>query len=133
MGGARGTAIAPAQALPRKALKNSKVLLVGLAYKKNVDDDRESPTFALWKNLKGKGATVDYHDPYCPVIRMTRHNPELAGIKSQPWESLEANKYDVAIISTAHDNVDYDKLAEIVPLIVDTRGVYAPGANIVKA
>lgn len=116
-----------------KALKNCRVLLVGLAYKKNVDDDRESPTFALWKNLLRRGATVDYYDPYCPVVRKTRENPDLAGIKSQSWESLAKNEYDVAVISTAHDNVDHDRLVELLPLVIDTRGVCTPRSNVVKA
>ncbi len=116
-----------------KALKNSKVLLVGLAYKKNVDDDRESPTYVLWENLEDKGADVSYYDPYCPVIRPSREHSALAGIASRKWEELAAEKYDVAIISTAHDSVDHDKLAEIIPLVIDTRGVCRDAANVVKA
>jgi len=116
-----------------KALRNCRALLVGLAYKKNVDDDRESPTFALWKNLLARGAHVDYHDPYCPVIRKTREHANLAGLRSQSWESLSSNQYDVAIISTAHDNVEHDKLAEMLPLVIDTRGVCTPRENVVKA
>lgn len=116
-----------------KALKNCKILLVGLAYKKNVDDDRESPTYALWANLRGKGAQVDYYDPYCPVIRTTREYPDLAGIRSRTWDSLAQGGYDAAIIATAHDGVDHDKLAEAIPLVIDTRGVCAPGPHVVKA
>ncbi len=116
-----------------KPLKNSRVLLVGLAYKKNVDDDRESPTYALWQELRRHGAAVAYYDPYCPEIRPSRAHPELAGIQSREWDRLGAENYDVAIISTAHDNVDHDALAALTPLVIDTRGVCAPHANVVKA
>jgi UDP-N-acetyl-D-glucosamine dehydrogenase len=116
-----------------KALRNCHVLLVGLAYKKNVDDDRESPTYALWANLRGKGARIDYYDPYCPVIRPTREHPELVGIRSQSWDDLPANGYDVAIIATAHDKVDHNRLAEFLPLVIDTRDACAPRQNVVKA
>ncbi len=116
-----------------KAVKNSKILLVGLAYKKNVDDDRESPTYVLWEKLASKGADVSYYDPYCPVIRPSREHSDLAGIESKTWESLASEKYDVAIISTAHDNVDHNKLAEIISLIIDTRGICEAADNVVKA
>jgi UDP-N-acetyl-D-glucosamine dehydrogenase len=116
-----------------KAVKNCKVLLVGLAYKKNVDDDRESPTYVLWENLVSKGADISYYDPFCPVIRPSREHSNLAGIESMTWESLAEGNYDVAIISTAHDTVDHNKLAEIIPLIIDTRGICEAGDNVVKA
>lgn len=116
-----------------KAVKNCKILLVGLAYKKNVDDDRESPTYILWESLAAKGADVSYYDPYCPVIRPSREHSHLAGIPSKDWDSLVGEKYDVAIISTAHDLVDHNKLAEIIPLIIDTRGICKNASNVVKA
>ena len=117
----------------RKALSASRVLLVGLAYKKNVDDDRESPTYVLWKKLTALGAEVAYYDPYCPVVRPTREHPEFAGVASREWQNLAAEQYDVAIIATAHDGVDHDELARRVPLVIDTRGVCEPAENIVKA
>jgi len=116
-----------------KPLKGAKVLLVGLAYKKNVDDDRESPTYVLWKKLLKLGATVAYYDPYCPVVRPTREHPELAGARSRSWEDIPRDRYDVAIISTAHDQVDHAGLAAMVPLVVDTRGALPAGGNVVKA
>ena len=116
-----------------KAVKSCKILLVGLAYKKNVDDDRESPTYVLWENLASKGADISYYDPYCPVIRPSREHSALAGIPSKEWDSLANEKYDVAIISTAHDEVDHNKLAEIIPLIIDTRGICKASDNVVKA
>jgi UDP-N-acetyl-D-glucosamine dehydrogenase len=116
-----------------KALRGAKVLLVGLAYKKNVDDDRESPTYVLWKRLLKLGAKVDYYDPYCPVVRPTREHPELVGIRSQEWKKIPGKRYDVALISTAHDNVDHAKLARMVQLVVDTRGTLPASSKVEKA
>ncbi len=83
-----------------KPMKGSKILMLGLAYKANVDDDRESPSYELMKELEAKGAIVDYNDPYVPVIRMTREHPGYAGKKS-----VEIQKgYDALVISTAHDD-----------------------------
>ena len=116
-----------------KSLKGSRVLLMGLAYKKNIDDDRESPTYVLWKNLLKHGAEVSYFDPYCPVIRPSREHSDLAGIESRTWEEIESGNYDVAIISTAHDSVDHDALAGMVEVVVDTRGVCSMAPNVIKA
>ncbi len=114
-----------------KALKGAKVLLVGLAYKKNVDDDRESPTYELWDQLVELGADVSYYDPYCPVVRPSREHGHYAGIKSVDWNDLE--NFDIAIISTNHDNVDHDELATRVPLVVDTRNACKAAENVVRA
>jgi UDP-N-acetyl-D-glucosamine dehydrogenase len=104
-----------------KALNGSRVLLVGLAYKKNVDDIRESPTFTLWRELAAHGAAVDYYDPYCPEIRQTREHPQLAGIRSRTLAEVASGGYDVAVIATAHDGVDHDSLVAEVGVVVDTR------------
>ncbi|MFC1497316.1 nucleotide sugar dehydrogenase [Verrucomicrobiota bacterium] len=116
-----------------KALKDSHVLLVGLAYKKNVDDDRESPAYMLWENLSKQGAKVSYYDPYCPEIRPSRDHSDLAGIKSVSWQEVENGGFDVAIIVTAHDSVDHGKLVKALSLVVDTRGVCKPAENVKKA
>jgi UDP-N-acetyl-D-glucosamine dehydrogenase len=100
-----------------KPLKGSKILLLGLAYKADVDDDRESPSFILIEKLEAKGARVDYHDPYVPVIRPSREHSHLVGRKSVPIDS----SCDLVLISTAHapfKTHDFSKLS--VPL-VDTR------------
>ncbi len=115
-----------------KALRGSRVLLVGLAYKKNVDDDRESPTYVLWDELLHHGAEVSFYDPYCPVVRPTREHPQFAGIPSVAWDDI-AGRFDVALISTAHDCVDHDTLATLVPLVIDTRDACAPAPNVTKA
>lgn len=105
----------------KKAVNGSKVLLIGLAYKPNVDDDRESPTYILMDLLKGRGADVAYYDPYVPVIKPTREHPHWAGTKSVAWEKDTIGKYDAVIIATNHAEIDYSELAESADCIVDTR------------
>jgi len=113
-------------------MKGSKILLVGLAYKKNVDDLRESPSFKLWELLEGKGAKVDYHDPYCPEVPKLREYPKYLGKKSVSLSKV--GDYDLVLIATAHDCMDYNELAEKAKFIVDTRNaVKNPSAKTVKA
>lgn len=109
----------------RKALNGSKVLVLGLAYKANVDDDRESPSYVLLEKLKHRGAEVAYHDPYVPVIRPSREHAHWAGTKSVPWTESTIKSFDAVLISTAHANVNYRELVEWAPLIVDTRNALA--------
>ncbi len=104
-----------------KSLKGSHVLLLGLAYKANVDDMRESPTFVLMDMLSKAGARVAFHDPHIPVIRPTREHSHWTGTKSVEWKRKTISSFDVVLISTAHDAVDYHQLGEWAPLIVDTR------------
>jgi UDP-N-acetyl-D-glucosamine dehydrogenase len=120
----------------RKPLNGSKVLLIGLAYKANVDDDRESPSYVLMDMLKAAGALVSYYDPYVPVIRPTREHPHWAGVKSISWNQTEVEGFDAVLISTAHRNIDYAQLLAWSSLIVDTRNAlapFAPNPKIVKA
>jgi len=109
----------------RKALNGSRVLVLGLAYKPNVDDDRESPSYVLMDKLAGQGATVDYHDPYVPVIKVTREHPHWAGTKSVGWSRPVIGSYDFVLISTHHACVNYQDLADWAPLIVDARNAMA--------
>ena len=105
-----------------KPIKGSKILLLGLAYKADVDDDRESPSYILIEKLEEKGAKVDYHDPYVPAIRPSREHSHLAGRKSVPIDTA----CDILLISTAHapfKTYDFSKLK--VPL-VDTRNCLEP-------
>lgn len=113
-------------------MNGANVLMVGLAYKKNVDDLRESPSFKLMKLLEEKGANVDYSDPHCPEVPKTRQYPQYAGKQSVSLDDVE--KYDAVVIATAHDDVDYVDLAQRAKLVIDTRNA-APGnvANVVKA
>jgi UDP-N-acetyl-D-glucosamine dehydrogenase len=108
-----------------KGLKGARVLLVGLAYKKNVDDIRESPGFRLIELLEERGATVDFYDPFVPVIPSTREHAALAGRPSVPFTPEVVGGYDVALIATDHDNVDYGLLVDHAPLVVDTRNAIA--------
>ncbi len=105
----------------RKALSGSKVLLCGLAYKKDIDDMRESPSLELIHVLKEHGAEVSYYDPFIPVVPSTREHPEFTGMKSIDFTKKFLGKFDAAIIATDHTNVDYAMLCDIVPLIIDTR------------
>ena len=109
----------------QKAVKGSSILVLGLAYKADVDDDRESPSYVLMNLLQSRGAKVFYHDPHVPVIRPTREHPQWAGKKSVQWERKIISAFDAVLISTAHDAVNYQDLAGWSPLIVDTRNVMA--------
>jgi UDP-N-acetyl-D-glucosamine dehydrogenase len=108
-----------------KALKGSRVLLLGLAYKANVDDMRESPTFVLMDLLTAGGAKVAYYDPHIPVIRPTREHQHWTGTKSVKWDRRSISGFDLVLISTAHADVNYQQLAQWAPLIVDTRNAMA--------
>jgi len=118
-------------------LKGSRILVLGVAYKKNVDDVRGSASFKVIRLLMARGAKVLYHDPKVSIIPETREYPELAGMKSIAWDPARLSDFTAAIILTDHDAVDYQTLIREVPLVVDTRNVTAsitPGSqNIVKA
>jgi len=109
----------------RKAMNGSRVLLLGLSYKANVDDDRESPTYVLMDLLKKRGAEVAYYDPYVPVIRPTREHPHWAGTKSLDWSRKTVERFDAIIIATNHQCVNYEELAKWSTCIVDTRNAMA--------
>jgi len=116
----------------RKPVCGSRILVLGLAYKKNVDDTRESPAVEMMELLKAKGAEVDYSDPFVPAFpRMRRHNFDL---KSTPVTAENLKKYDCVLIATNHDAFDYALIKKHSALIVDTRGVYPEKEpHIVKA
>ena len=105
----------------QKPVKGSKILVMGLAYKANVDDDRESPSYVLMELLKRRGAEVSYYDPFVPVIRPTREHPQWAGTRSVEWSQTNIAAYDCVLIATAHACVDYKQLADWAQVIVDTR------------
>ena len=108
-----------------KPLNGSRVLVLGLAYKPNVDDERESPSYRIMQLLSERGAEVAYHDPYVPVIRPTREHPQWAGTKSVPWDRNTIGGFDAVVIATAHACVDYQELADWARCIVDTRNAMA--------
>ena len=105
----------------KKALNGSKVLLIGLAYKPDVDDDRESPTYKLMDYFATVGSEVDYYDPYVPAVPKTREHAQWEGKKSIEWTKEMISSYDVVVISTDHKSIDYAELAEWANLIVDSR------------
>lgn len=115
-----------------KALKNSNILVLGLAYKKNIDDTRESPSVKLMELLRVKGANVYYSDPYIPSFpRMREHHFDL---DSTEINKVNLEKMDCVLISTDHDIFDYEFILENSRLIVDTRGRYRKAyENVIKA
>jgi UDP-N-acetyl-D-glucosamine dehydrogenase len=117
--------VADALNTQRKAIKGSKILILGLAYKPNVDDERESPSYVLMKLLTERGAEVAYYDPYVPVIKSTREHPQFAGRKSVEWNRAMIENFDVALIATNHSSVNYHELGQWARCIVDTRNAMA--------
>jgi len=115
-----------------KSLKGTKVLVLGVAYKKDVDDMRESPSVELMELLEEKGAIVEYSDPHVPVFpKMREHHFDLQSVELSPEKIAE---YDALLLATHHTKFDYDMFKANAKLIIDTRGVYSePAANIIKA
>jgi UDP-N-acetyl-D-glucosamine dehydrogenase len=109
----------------RRPVNGSRVLIVGLAYKPNVDDERESPSYTLMELLKSRGAEVAYYDPYVPVIRPTREHAHWTGTRSVGWNREAVQGFDAVIIATNHQAVSYQELADWSPCIVDTRNAMA--------
>jgi len=105
----------------RKSLNGSRVLVLGLAYKPNVDDERQSPSYVLMDLLQERGAEVAYHDPYVPVIKSTREHPHFAGKESVAWTRDNIQNFDLVLIATNHSSVNYYELGEWARCIVDTR------------
>jgi len=115
-----------------KALNGSKVLVLGIAYKKNVDDMRESPSVEIMEMIEAKGAIVAYSDPHVPVFpKMREHHYDL---KSEPLSTENLARFDAVVLATDHDRFDYDMIKQHALLIIDTRGKYRELADhIVKA
>lgn len=115
-----------------KSVKGSKILVLGISYKKNVDDMRESPSVEVMELIQAKGATVAYSDPHVPVFpKMRAHNFDLS---STPISAEILAGFDAVVLTTNHDGFDYDLIKQHAKLIVDTRGVYRePAAHIIRA
>ena len=109
----------------RKSLNGSKVLILGIAYKADVDDDRESPSYVLMDLLKKRGVEISYYDPHIPTIRPSREYGHWAGTKSIPWKREALAGFDLVLISTQHEAINYNELAEWADCIVDTRNAMA--------
>ena len=112
-----------------KAIRGSRILIVGLAYKANVDDMRESPSLILIEKLEARGAKVEYNDPYVPIVPHTREHDHLAGRKSQPITA----EYDCIVIATAHQDYNGTEIAALGLPVVDSRRLVSPGPNIYQA
>ena len=109
--------------LTGKGLRGSVVLIVGMSYKKNVGDIRESPSLKLMTLLESRGARTAFYDPYIETIPVTREHPGLGGRKRVLWDATVLRLYDAAIISTDHDSVDYHGLCDNVAIVIDTRNI----------
>jgi UDP-N-acetyl-D-glucosamine dehydrogenase len=120
-----------------KAIKGSRILILGLAYKPNVDDERESPSYVLMDLLNKRGAEVEYYDPYVPVIKPTREHSHFAGKQSVDWSQTAISGFDLVLIATNHSCVNYEELGDWAQCIVDTRnamgGLAAARAKVWKA
>lgn len=118
-----------------RSLRGSRVLILGISYKKDLDDTRESPSLKVVELLQRKGAEVSYHDPYVPALARSRRYD--LGLQSQPLTRETLAGVDVVVITTDHTDVDYDLVVEAAPLVVDTRNATARVARnrekIVKA
>ena len=119
-----------------KTLRGARMLVLGLAYKPDVDDVRESPSVTLIELLQQHGAKVEYHDPYIPSGKpMREHN--ITHLRSIPLTPKTLKACDCALISTDHKNIDYDMVCKYAPLVVDTRNATGrkkrPRTRVVKA
>jgi UDP-N-acetyl-D-glucosamine dehydrogenase len=112
-----------------KSVKGSTILVLGLAYKSNVDDERNSPSYVLMDLLEQRGAKVAYHDPYVPVIKPTREHSQFAGRRSVAWNRAAIQSFDVVLIATNHSCINYQELADWAHCIVDTRNAMATVAS----
>lgn len=124
--------VAAALNTKRLSISGSKILLLGIAYKKNVDDMRESPSVTIMEKLRAMGADISYSDPYIPVFpKMRQHRFDLSSV---PLTPAHIGEFDCVILATDHDDFDYEEIAQNARLIVDTRGRYLdPAPHIVKA
>ncbi|SDT91135.1 UDP-N-acetyl-D-glucosamine 6-dehydrogenase [Geopseudomonas guangdongensis] len=115
-----------------KALKGSRILVLGIAYKKNVDDMRESPSVEIMELIEAKGGIVAYSDPHVPVFpKMREHHFEL---NSEALTADNLARFDAVVLATDHDKFDYELIAQHARLIVDSRGKYrTPAEHIIKA
>jgi UDP-N-acetyl-D-glucosamine dehydrogenase len=105
----------------RKPVNGSKVAILGVAYKKDIDDPRESPSFELLKLLRHRGAVLSYNDPHVPLLPKMRHYPDLPAMQSQPLTLPYLAAQDCVLIATDHSVYDYDFIVEHSKLVVDTR------------
>jgi UDP-glucose 6-dehydrogenase len=115
-----------------KAVKGAKVLILGLAYKPDIDDPRESPAFEIIDRLLALGAEISYHDPHIPIAPKMRSWPGLPRMTSVELTPEALAAADAVLLVTNHEKVDYDLVLEHAPLIIDTRGVYRGRGGMVR-
>ena len=120
-----------------RGLNGARILVLGVAYKKNVDDTRESPALRLMEMIEARGAEVRFYDPFVSVIPETREHKSLSGRRSEAWDIAVIESYDAVLVVTDHDEVDYAALAKHAKLVVDTRNACrragVTSANVVPA
>jgi UDP-N-acetyl-D-glucosamine dehydrogenase len=105
----------------QRSLAGARILLFGVAYKKNVEDTRESPAFVLIRLIEERGGKVEFYDPYVPEIPKLREHPEMSGRKSIKFDVKFMAQFDAGLICTDHDGVDYGAIANAMDLVIDTR------------
>jgi UDP-N-acetyl-D-glucosamine dehydrogenase len=129
--------LAAALARRGRPLPGARILLLGIAYKADVDDDRESPGYVIWETLESRGATVEYHDPHIPVIRPSREHAAFAGRRSVALDPETLAQFDAVLLLTRHAAMDLGAIAANAALIVDTRnamaGLGVPPDRLIKA
>jgi UDP-N-acetyl-D-glucosamine dehydrogenase len=102
-----------------KSILGSRILVLGVAYKPGIPDDRESPSYEIMDLIRDKGGIIDYHDPFVPEITEHSGGKEWAGHQSIPWSPESLSLYDAAVVCTPHHGINYGQLAELIPLIID--------------
>src|SRR5262249_18587587 len=108
-----------------RGLRDAKILIVGVAYKKNVEDVRESPAFKLMELIECRGATTSFYDPHVACIPRLREYPHFSGRKSVALSHKILSKFDAVLIVTDHDDVDYEAICIGARLVIDTRDACA--------
>jgi UDP-N-acetyl-D-glucosamine dehydrogenase len=111
--------------LLQRGFCRTEIVVVGVAYKKNIDDMRESPALRIIEQLEAREAHVSYYDPLVPVLPPSREHARLAGRKSVALAEIVQRRFAAAVIVTDHDDLDYDAILDNVDVVVDTRNVYA--------
>ncbi|ATQ66580.1 nucleotide sugar dehydrogenase [Methylosinus trichosporium] len=109
----------------QRGFYRTEIVIIGVAYKKNIDDMRESPALRIIEQLEAREAKVSYYDPLVPVLPPTREHARLAGRRSVSLLDITRRRFAAAVIVTDHDDLDYDAILDNVAVVVDTRNVYA--------
>ncbi|QJB69740.1 nucleotide sugar dehydrogenase [Parasphingorhabdus halotolerans] len=121
----------------KKCMAEARILMLGVAYKRNVEDTRESPAFSLIEEIETRGGVVDFHDPYVAVVPHMREHENMSGRESIDLTAENVSGYDAVLVCTDHDGVDYKMVGDAAKLIVDTRNVMAKfdkgAATVVRA